>query len=584
MSDQLIEQQLNSQIIKKIDDYIIKSGEEITQEVKKEFVNTLLKGRSVDLSGVTAIRGFIYQYFIGAKYLVDMLFAKDAWWDKVIFELLDDIALYGEKNIRFIQVKTKKDSDTVNNLTLGELYERSKKKGSWLDKLFLLNLHIFDLRHNVAKRDDAFFDKFDLQFELATNSQYNKDIVSYEKSENFQSDIEVCKYQTLKEKIDTDNLEWKVKYLGKDFTFTKHNYDDSNKNINWYLKRFRVKRHGHILALRQEIIDKIMSNTAGNMDSFHAYKASLILDMVLVEIIKKTCQDSDSVSLDTFVFDRETFRSQFDAWSEIAELSAAESATRDSLHEKFTNYFEIIKDEFQGGVWQPNLKQELLLTLTKLQNQLSDSIQSQRDAYAYHRFLHRIFSLNNFSTRFPIKEIDTVRVIHALKTYIYCLVFYNKAEYSPHDSKLSFKKGLDLNQEAKIFSIYNVRKTIDTEWAKKMVRSAAKDCITSESYNYDFYCFLADVKDIKKKERSRNKMDSIHATVTEIVHDESEQLDMQDILNGKEITRLLEKIKFTPIKVVEEYFDYLEENQPTNSFQEEEIINEWNKELTDEEI
>ncbi|MEM5673128.1 dsDNA nuclease domain-containing protein [Bacillus cereus] len=78
---------------------------------------------------MTAIRGFVYQYYVAAKYLIDMLFSKTAWWDKVIFELLDDIALCGDKKIRFIQVKTKRESNLSNTLTLSELNNRDKKKG-----------------------------------------------------------------------------------------------------------------------------------------------------------------------------------------------------------------------------------------------------------------------------------------------------------------------------------------------------------------------------------------------------------------------------------------------------------------------
>ena len=34
-----------------------------------------------------------------------MLFTHDVWWNKVVYELLDDIALHGEGKIRFVQVK-----------------------------------------------------------------------------------------------------------------------------------------------------------------------------------------------------------------------------------------------------------------------------------------------------------------------------------------------------------------------------------------------------------------------------------------------------------------------------------------------
>ncbi|KAA0948706.1 DUF4297 domain-containing protein [Sporosarcina sp. ANT_H38] len=582
MSTQLKEPKINALLYKKIEDYISKSGDKVTEEDKKSFVTTLLSGRSVDLSGVTAIRGFIYQYYVATKYLVEMLFSEKAWWDKVIFEILDDIALYGDKNIRFIQAKTKRDSDVVNHLKLGEMHERIKKKGSWLDKLFLLNLHIFDLNNNVPKRDDAFFDDYDLQFELAINTQYNKDIAVYEKDDDFYSEIDEKEYQKLIKSMDVDNLDWEVEYKGEKFRFSKVGYDDPIKDISWYLKRFRVKRHGHILALRQEIIDNIMSNTTGNMDTFHSYKASIILDMILLEVIKKTCQDSENVSLDTFVFEKNSFRLQFNEWCEMADHSASESATRDNLHEKFTSCFDIIRAEFQNGAWKPNLKQELLTTLTNLQQQLSSDVQSHRDPFAYHRFLHRIFNLNNFSTRLPLDDVDKVRIINALKTFVYCLVFYNETEYTHMESRLSVAKGLDSDQNGKIFSIYNTRKSIDMEWAKKAVRAAVMECSVSEAYSHDFYCFVADVREGKSKKRSRRRTDSIHASVTDASQGDEQQVDMDDIFQGNEITKHLENIQFRPINIVENYFNYLEDDQPESSFQEIDVINDWNLELSDE--
>lgn len=100
-------------------------------------IEILLKGYSTDLGGLVAIRGFVYQYYVSIYYMLQMLHSKDAWWDCVVFELMDDIALVGENQIRFVQVKTIKEEGQAKIFTLGDLSKREKGElNSWLDKLF----------------------------------------------------------------------------------------------------------------------------------------------------------------------------------------------------------------------------------------------------------------------------------------------------------------------------------------------------------------------------------------------------------------------------------------------------------------
>lgn len=576
------QEQLSTNLERKFSKYVKRTDDAITPEDRENFISMLLEGRNVDLSGVTAVRGFMYQYYIAAKYIVEMLFSEKAWWDKVMVEILDDVALVSQEQIRFIQAKTKRESDIDNHMNLSELYERKKGKGSWLDKLFLLNLHIADTEKKTLKLDNDFLENYSFQFELATNSTFHKEIAVYDRNDNYESKIKKEKLQKLKNAISKENLKWEVVYEGETFKITENNYNDKIKNIDWYLQNFRVKRHGDILYLRSEIVNNIKSHTNGNMDQFHTYKSELILDMLLLDIIKKTCQDSDSIPLSNFVFDKETLIIKFDGWTETAELTASESATNSSYHKKFTSCFEIIKQDIENGNWKPHLKKELLETSEALEKNLSDSVRTQIDSFAYQRILNRIFNLNNFSSKVHINEVDTSRIVTALRTYIYCLVFYGQAQYSSLESILSFKKGIDINQNESLFSVYNDRKSNDLEWAKKLVRTAAVKCAVSESYNHDFYCFVADVKNIKKKnnERSREE-DSIHVSVTDAVKGDGATLGMEDVVSEKDITKIIENIKFRKISIVEDHFDYLQENenQPEHSFKEENIKSEWNLEL-----
>ncbi|PFR44870.1 dsDNA nuclease domain-containing protein [Bacillus thuringiensis] len=572
---------------KKLEQYLLENGEsaEFDQHQKEKFVENLLSGRTIDLSGVTAIRGFVYQYYVAAKYLIDMLFSKTVWWDKVVFELLDDIALCGDKKIRFIQVKTKRESNLSNTLTLSELNNRDKKKGSWLDKLFLLNLHIIDMDTSKLIRDDEFIDKYELEFEIATNNQYNKQIAVYERDDNFYSEVDTDDYKDLIDSMTKKPLNWNIIYKNQKFNFSNNSYNDSVKNIQWYLEKFRVKRYGDIIALRKSIIDNITSNTRGTKGEYHEYKSGLILNKVLMKIVEKTCQDDENVSETSFVFDKTEFREIFDGFCERADLEAVEETTTDNLHKKFTHYFDNIYASFDSGIWNPFLKQELLTTMVEVKEYFLQKIKDQSDPYIYHRFLNRLFNLKNLNYSMPFNDMDDdLRVRDALKALIYCLVFYKQKLYTPKEANLLLARGTDENGEFKIFSVYNHRKSGDRDVAIKFVRASAMECSVSKEFNHDYYCLIADCTPKRKSSRRGIKrQDSIYTSVID-PQIQNEQVNMEDVVKEIEITDVLENIKFLPLEEIEEYFNSIEEDEEMEdigTFRTAKEIEYWNEKLSE---
>lgn len=161
----------------------------------KKFLDAFLDGRHIDFSGVTAIRDFISilcscQIYNWYAFYSWCLVEQSCLW------IIGWYCFARWRKIRFVQVKTKRESDLVNNLTLGEICERTNSKGSWLDKLFLLNTHVFDSdEKKIIKNDDLFNNE--LQFELATNVQFNKDIAVYTKDEKFYTDRDDSEYESL---------------------------------------------------------------------------------------------------------------------------------------------------------------------------------------------------------------------------------------------------------------------------------------------------------------------------------------------------------------------------------------------------
>lgn len=76
--------------------------------------------------------------------------------------------------------------------------------------MFLLNTHVFDSdEKKIIKNDDLFNNE--LQFELATNVQFNKDIAVYTKDEKFYTDRDDSEYESLIKNLRKLNLNWKIK-------------------------------------------------------------------------------------------------------------------------------------------------------------------------------------------------------------------------------------------------------------------------------------------------------------------------------------------------------------------------------------
>ncbi|PFW47269.1 dsDNA nuclease domain-containing protein [Priestia megaterium] len=573
---------IKDRLKEKLESYLDESGDKscVDDNHIDELVESLLSGRNIDFSGVTAIRGFIYQYYVAAKYLVDMLFDKRAWWNKVVFELLDDIALCSDKKIRFVQVKTKRESNVNNPLILSELHERKKGKGSWLDKLFLLNTYILNDEGTKLIRGDQTGDKYELEFEIATNSSYNDAIAVYERDDNYYSEVEEKEYEKLIKKMKEPSLNWKAKYKDKEFVFNKDFYEDETKGIKWYLEKFRVKRHGDIIALENSIINTITSHTAGTKSDYHKYQSKLILNKILIKVIERTCQDNENVEQKSFIFEKEEFQEMFKGFLAIVDTEAVEEAHSNNLHKMFTGYFDSIYKGFEAGNWNVFLKQELLTTMVEVRDYFLNKVSDYSDPYIYHRFLNRLFNLKNLDYHIPIDQIDDPgRIRDALKVLIYCLVFYKQKQYTPKNAELLLIRGIEESGEFKVFSAYNHRKKGNSDLAVKFVRASAMQCSASGDLNHDYYCLIADYTTrAKRGRREIKKQDSVNISVIELPTD-MEGSDMEKAVSGLEITEVIESIKFLPLQEVQSYFDSLEGVEDIETFRTEEELDLWGEEL-----
>lgn len=563
-------------IREKIETFLENNEESLLEEEKQQLIEELSHGKIPDLSGVTAIRGFVYQYYVAANYIIDMLFSPEAWWDKVVFEYLDDITVMGNQKIRFVQVKTKRESDEVNHLTLGEIHKRKNGKGSWLDKLFLLNTHVPDSRNSMMVLDKELIASKRLQFELATNVQYNKDVALYAKEDTFNNNRSDKEYQPLIGNLEKDDMDWNVKVNGKDMKFNINCYNDGEVQITkWYLKRFRIKRYGNVPALKESLIGKIKSNIHGNSDSFYDYKATLILDSLLHEIVQRTCQDDENISPDTFIFHKEDFKKKFEGWLANASDLANVASERESLRARFIKCFERIESDIESNNWGMNLHKELMDTSKAMRDYLDEQSQTGGNPFVYQQFLQRLFNISNSRSGFPFDDSEDGRYLRrSLESLIYLLTLYYKVAYTSEEARLLFRKVLNDKNTWQTFSLYNVRDKKDMELAMKFVRLSVKDCSVSQDFKHDYYCFIADsvASQAASTDRlARLKRDSIHVSVSEPAVEESDSYNIK-------ITKQTENIKFRSVNFIHEFFKDLKKAN-ISSFKEDVVAEVWKEDL-----
>ncbi|MGE1043750.1 dsDNA nuclease domain-containing protein [Bacillus wiedmannii] len=566
----------------RIENFLEENEENLLEEEKQQLIDTLLKGKIPELSGVTAIRGFMYQYYVAANYIMDMVFSKSAWWDKVVFEYLDDIAVSGGRKVRFIQVKTKKERNVLNHLTPSHMCKRTNGKGSWLDKLFLFNTHIPEQKEVTENKKRGMVPyrellSSSLEFELATNVQYNDDMAIYEKEEDFRNYKSEDDYESVIKILEGNGkvaiFQGSEKGVIVDTSY--YNRPLAPKAM-WYLKRFRIKRYGNISFLRDSLIGKIKDNSSGNADLFHKYKAEIILDSLLQEIVKRTCQDDETVSSENFIFRKEELEKKFKEWTVQASNSAHLAAEQDSLRAKFTTCFNRIEQDIRSSNWEMNLQKELIDTLEDMRKYLDDQFQTEEDPFVYQRFLQRLFNTSNSQSGFPFDDgCHGPYLRRSLEILLYLSVLYKQVLGAQKNARLLFKELLSHEEMLDIFSLYNVCEQKDIEYAMKIVRISAKECFVSQSFKHDYYCFIAD-PELSDEEDDEIlgmmdclKADSIHVSVLDPA---SEEKNLQDM----KITKQTENIKFLTTDPIYKFMKRLEKLR-VSSFKNEEIIDVWRK-------
>ncbi|MBZ6453404.1 MAG UNVERIFIED_CONTAM: DUF4297 domain-containing protein, partial [Paenibacillus polymyxa] len=332
-------------------------------------IQALLQGYSTELGGLIAIRGFIYQYYVAIYYMLEMLHRKDAWWNKVIFELMDDITLLGPNQVRFVQVKTVKESGEANYFSLGDLHKREKGElKSWLDKLFL-NYPNFENSYRKKLLGTEIND-IDFEFEIATNNTYNGDIKIYSNNSKFEI-TDVGELSKLSEKLlipCKSTKEILPNRVGKDIT--------------WCLSRFHLNHMDRFMGLKSQIVSIIKELS----EQVSSDAAEYILRDIFNNVLERTQKDRISNTED-YIFTKEQVQKMIQYSKPAAIRTATGYLHSQDIQSKFTDCIEELRSDFKQII--SPAKFDLLQTLTWIQDEFVKK--SQDDVFVYARFLHLLF-------------------------------------------------------------------------------------------------------------------------------------------------------------------------------------------------
>ncbi|MEK5491222.1 dsDNA nuclease domain-containing protein [Paenibacillus sp. FSL R7-0297] len=562
-TENTVEQYLNH----KLDIYCAENNETISKEDRSAFLECILKREPRNLGGLTALRGFIYQYYVTAYYVVEMIHSKEAWWNEVIFELLDDITLFSSSKIRFVQVKTVKQMGEDNHLTPYDLYNR-KGGLSWLHTLFS-NFSDFEVRLKDLNKLNV-VPEFDFQFEIATNAQYDNTVLkAYSKNEKFNlSEEELHKDDSFKEKLN-EPLKKRKKIEDKDVEYQVDFEELVGKNVEWCMKRFCIKHFGSFEELHRQIVGKLSDIIDTKNKVIQEAVAEYIFDQLILEVIMRTHRDDlTEDKKNSLVFTREEMSDLIKHWEQESRYSIHQAINSEVLKEEFNLQFNQLRQEIKNDWTQPQLRKELIETTYWLEEQLHEQYREKKDIYVYERFLNRLFFMRNSEIHIRNNNPrDSVYLLESLKHINFCLTLYNQKNTPLNNGKLLFKQGKNKDSDWTTFAFYNSRHQGDFNKMIRFLVGTIESCSYSQSIKNEYICFISHSKyDIANRYKFTN----------------SSVIDSSDESNSS-ITDISKPVIFQRIATLEELSSSIcDQQSEIESFNNDLILNAWNQSLKEQ--
>ncbi|MBY0217844.1 dsDNA nuclease domain-containing protein [Paenibacillus illinoisensis] len=577
-------EELEQGLLDKVKKYCLLNQEEtLSEDVMKKVVKCLLQGNPDDLGGLTALRGFVYQYYVAIHYMVEMLYEENAWWTEVVFEYLDDVALLGNDKIRFVQVKTVREDGQDRHLIPSKLSKRESGLDSWLDTLFL-NLPHFENRQKYIGKHDSTPKEFCVQFEIATNAPYdNKSLKLYAENTSYQLlEGAIPPEESLKNSL-LKVYKKPIKEEGKSVRHQDIYFNHSVKQgAEWCLERFYLNHLGFMDNLKDKIIGRISDyckinqtfhneSIKGKLSStkffpgdglLYDYVARKIFNKLLFCIIQRTHRD-DLPYKHLLVFNKNEVKDWVVDWKQGAFLEIQRDIEHTVQREQFSNCFQELKEEITTS-WNTVIRDDLMGALTWIYDALEREA-ANGNPYVYEQFLNRLFHLNN--SNLPSKRTlkDTNYLQESLKYMMVCLAFYPERNFLFSNAQLLFKQGKQGEEAWNIFTLYCAREKETYAQALRRIIDRSKDCLFTQSLKHTYYCFVTH----EEKKSLVSEWSNPFSTLIPITHNhEDSEID---------IVKQSENIKFKKVEILDNVVTLFNSSTNKGSFRDETYRAAWHE-------
>lgn len=491
---QAVEIDVRSKRIKELEEYLQKEGI-FLEENTETIIDKLITGKLRDLGGLTAIRGFVYQYYVAIYYMIKMLYPKsiDTWWEYVVIEYFDDVTLLSEKEVRFIQVKTIREK-TSKFLNPNDFYKRSKPRedniknhrlyfNSWLDKLFFNYDYFF---HNHLKEADLECGKFTKpQFEIATNSPFSSSdkISAYTTNSKYDMNYLFAEDDKFFEKL-------KSVKVGEDEETTITFNEVMKEDLEFYLNSLFINHLGSSVELKETIIEMIIEIIDRSEIESRAI-AEYIFGKFFSKVFTTTYNDNPNISLEELTFSKKSVEKLFQE-SKVEGTEILANAVKDSsVFSMFERVISSLSDEIEKSYKNEKIKKELLETLRWFYNSCIEEF--ERDPKYLSIFLHKLFEMEN---TLPVDNYlnsdNEFYLKNSIEYIVNCLAFYIKRKSEFKNSKLLFHYGEFNSEEKLLFTIYNAQNKKDTISVKNGIATIIQDYEETKKIREDFYCLIID--------------------------------------------------------------------------------------------
>ncbi|MFD2114959.1 dsDNA nuclease domain-containing protein [Paenibacillus yanchengensis] len=539
---------------------------------KNEIVSNLMAGRFRELGGLTAMRGFVYQYYVSMYYMMSMISpTRESWWNAVVLEYFDDITLIGEEKIRFIQVKTIREGGDKNHQpnnfytrkSLDQTEDARSHFNSWIEKN-VLNYDYFLESNTIEDITDR--NRYEPQFEIVTNT--TKSSLSTLKNYTENINYEIKDSINAKGKIDDAIKEDDVfkKAIQKPVTKFDYRFEDySKKDIDYYLKRLYINKLGSTRELYEDTLNMI-EETVYVTDIRAKSIGEHIFNRMFAFVISNSHEDNeDKIKKSELIITKPQINDLIKGWLVEAKELISESSYYDSAWGIFETTIGSLENEFKEQFTNGSLKGELLTQLDWLNNHITTS-NRENSTYCVSIF-NKIFNGNNKLSIWDFEHGDIKSNLkESLRFIVYFTVFYESHSEVYHNAKMLFHEGKSSVIDNVLFTIYHARNKLNKVTSIEKIKSSLDECHELRHITLDLYCLL-----IGSKKDVLNPLASKISAKFKIT---------TDVDSLKKITDVPDHMKFVDGSELEDFFEvFKQEGIELDSFKEIELLPSWKEYL-----